>query len=108
MKNIKILFLGLILIFGTINVSQAGCYGTSSVYTCNDNSGNTYNVTKFGNTSTVYGSNSRTGSRWSSTTNKIGNSTYTTGRDKRGNSWSTTTTPYGSFGRDSRGNSWSR
>ena len=106
----QIAFIGAFFLI-SMNVNfqaQAGCFGTNSFYTCNDSSGNSYNVSKFGNSTTVYGSNSRTGSSWSSTTNKIGNNSYTYGRDKNGNSWSTTTTPFGSWGTDSNGNSWSR
>lgn len=108
MNFLKIIGITTFLIFSSVNISLAGCYGTKSNYTCNDSSGNSYNVQKFGNTTNVYGNNGRTGSSWSSTTNRMGNNSYTTGRAANGNSWSTTTTPYGSFGTDSNGNSWSK
>ena len=91
-----------------IQTATAACYGSSSYYTCNDSSGNSYSVQKYGNSTFMQGRNSRTGSSWSQNTQRYGGNSYTTGRSSNGNSWSSTTTPYGSYGRDSRGNSWSR
>lgn len=86
--------------------ASAACIGSGAFYTCTDNSGNNYSVNKFGNTTNVYGSNSRTGSSWNQTTTTYGSNSYTNGRASNGNSWNQTTTPYGSYGTDSRGNSF--
>lgn len=90
----------------------AGCYGSSNVYSCNDDSGNTYNVTKTGNSTYLNGYNPSTGSQWSQNSNQIGNSTYTNGTDKDGNSWNQTTTKYGNStiysGTDSDGKYYSK
>lgn len=47
--------------------AQAVCYGSSNMYTCSDSSGNSYNVNRFGTTTTVNGYNAQTGSSWSQT-----------------------------------------
>lgn len=94
------------------NNGNSNCYGSDSYYTCDDlRSGNTYQITKYGNTTEVQGSNLSTRSSWSQTTNTYGNTSYTTGYDKAGNSWDQTTTHYGDdsysySGTDSDGNSF--
>lgn len=88
--------------------AYANCVGSDSFYTCYDTgSGNSYTVNRFGNTTMMTGNNTRTGSMWSETTNRFGNNAYTSGQASNGNSWSRTTTPYGTFGTDSRGNAFS-
>ena len=96
----------LLLVLGmvsTIGVANAACYGSSNYYSCYDsNSGNSYSISKYGNTTNVYGSNARTGSNWSSSSRTYGNNTYTYG-NSNGRSWNKTDTPYGSYGTDSNG-----
>lgn len=91
--------------------SHAECIGTGNLKTCYDDSGNTYTVQKFGNSTYVDGQNSRTGESWSQHSQKLGNSTYTTGQDADGNSWNSTATKVGSStminGTDSDGNYFS-
>lgn len=90
------------------SVAQANCVGTEAFKTCNDNSGNSYSVSKFGNTTNVQGYNANTGSSWSQQTYKQGNGYANTyGSDSKGNTWNQQHTPYGSFGTDSDGNSFS-
>jgi len=72
----------LLLISGS---ASAGCIGSGSLKNCYDDDGNAYTVQKFGNSTYVNGSNSRTGSRWNQDSQRIGNSTYTNGRDADGN-----------------------
>lgn len=90
--------------------SSADCIGSGSLKTCYDDSGNTYTVQKFGDTTYVNGQNSRTGSTWSQQSQKLGNSTYTTGQDADGNSWNSTATKMGNStiinGTDSDGDSF--
>jgi len=81
----------------TPSLSHASCTTFGITTTCSD--GNSYSI--IGNS--VYGSNSRTGSRWSQT--KIGNSIY--GRASNGNSWSRTQFGNTVFGTDSRGKTYS-
>lgn len=88
--------------------APGNCLGSDSFYTCNDSSGNSYTVSKFGNTTNVQGNNYRTGSSWNQSTQNYGNSSYTTGRDKDGNTWRQNTNQIGDStyynGQDSNGN----
>ncbi|MCO6390549.1 hypothetical protein GTW25_05850 [Aliihoeflea aestuarii] len=92
--------------------SYAACYGTGNYQRCSDNSGNSYSVQRYGNTTNLRGYNSNTGSSWSQNSQHLGNSTFTRGYDADGNSWNSTTQRIGdsSFtrGMDSDGNSFSR
>ncbi|MAE36059.1 MAG: hypothetical protein CMH97_12685 [Oceanospirillaceae bacterium] len=87
---------------------HAGCYGNDSLKTCYDDSGNSYTVSKFGNQTTVQGTNSRTGSAWSSQSTTIGNTTYQTGTAADGGQWNQTIQTFGDTqyrsGTDSDGN----
>lgn len=82
-------------IFAIPAAASAACYGTSQFQSCSDSSGNNYSVSRFGNTTMMNGSNARTGSNWSQTSQSIGNSTFHNGRDSNGDSWSTVCGPYG-------------
>ncbi len=83
------------LILGVViaNLSQANCYhfGSGSFRQTYCDNGNSYSTTHFGNSTITEGSNSRTGSRWDSTTQNVGDTSFTTGRDSDGNYWNTTT-----------------
>jgi|TARA_R100001143_G_scaffold25537_1_gene25789 hypothetical protein len=85
----------------------AGCFGTGSFKSCTDDSGNTYNVQKFGNTTHLDGY-STDGSHWSQNSNTVGNTTYHDGYSADGDSWNGTTTRIGdtlyNSGTDSDGN----
>lgn len=73
------------------NSAYASCVGSSSVQTCYDaQSGNSYTVQRYGNTTSVYGSNAQTGSTWSQQSYDYGHTTQTYGTDSKGNSWSQT------------------
>ncbi|HEH9411143.1 hypothetical protein ACEUDE_05645 [Aeromonas veronii] len=99
----------LVLLSGSVS---ADCIGTDNFKTCYDDSGNTYTVQKFGNSTYVNGQNPSTGSSWNQQSQRIGNSTYTTGQDADGNSWSSTSTRVGNStitnGIDSDGNAFSQ
>lgn len=84
----------------------ASCFGTPNMYTCNDlNTGNTYNVQKFGGSTYMQGSNPNTGSNWSQNSHTFGNTTQIYG-NTNGNSWNQTITPHNVYGTDSKGNSY--
>ncbi|MFI8608486.1 hypothetical protein ACIGFL_09195 [Pseudomonas sp. NPDC077649] len=89
----------------------AGCFGSGSLQTCTDNSGNTYNVQRFGNTTSVQGYNAGTGSNWNQTSTTIGNTTFHNGTSANGNSWNGTSNRIGNTtfhnGTDSKGNPYS-
>lgn len=90
--------------------ASAACYGSSTFKTCTDQSGNTYNVQRIGNTTQVNGYNSATGSNWNQSSQRIGNSTFTTGTDSDGNSWNQNSQKLGDTtiqsGYDSNGRSY--
>jgi hypothetical protein len=92
--------------------AEAACFGSDDFYTCSDSSGNRYTVNRFGDTTMMRGSNSRTGSSWSQNSFDLGDTTITRGRDADGNSWNMRQTDLGGgfrtySGRDSDGNSFS-
>jgi hypothetical protein len=91
----------------------ATCFGSDALQTCNDASGNSYTVSRYGNTTQVNGYNGNTGSQWNQTSQTYGNSTYTNGTAANGASWNETQTNYGNGmrsinGTDSNGNSFSK
>lgn len=84
----------------------AQCMGTANFKTCYDGSGNSYSISRFGNSTIVNGSNTRTGSTWSQQSNRLGNTTITNGTDSNGRSWNSTSTPYATYGTDADGKSF--
>lgn len=44
--------------------AHASCFGSGSIKTCSDSSGNSYTVQQIGNTTYTNGFNSNTGSSW--------------------------------------------
>ncbi len=99
-----------ITVFATVT-ANATCYGTGAFRTCNDASGNSYNIQSYGNTTNMQGSNAQTGSTWTQNSQTYGNTTYIQG-NSNGNSWNQTiqTLPGMTIqsGTDSRGNSFNR
>jgi hypothetical protein len=71
------------------SVSFANCYGSATSYNCNDASGNSYNVQKYGNSTNMQGSNAGTGSTWTQNSQTYGNTTQIQG-NTNGNSWNQT------------------
>jgi ABC-type uncharacterized transport system permease subunit len=69
--------------------SQAACYGSANSYNCNDASGNSYNVQKYGNTTNMQGYNASTGSNWSQNSQTYGNTTQIQGQ-ANGRAWNET------------------
>jgi hypothetical protein len=91
----------------------ANCFGGPAMQTCNDNSGNSYTVNRFGNTTTVQGYNAQTGSSWNETASTNGNTTYINGQAANGANWNENVTNYGNGNRmingtNSNGQSFSR
>lgn len=92
--------------------ANAACYGSGTFQNCYDDSGNSYTVQRYGNTTHLDGYNSRTGSRWSQESNTFGNTTYHNGRAANGQTWNMQEQRIGNnrfiTGTDSDGNSFSR
>lgn len=90
---------------------SAACFGSGTLRTCYDNSGNSYTVNRLGNTTITNGYNSQTGSTWSQNSTTMGNTTFHSGQAANGNSWNATQNNFGkwsnTYGTDSRGNSFS-
>src|SRR3712207_6294730 len=92
--------------------ANATCFGSGSLQTCSDSSGNSYTVQRFGNQTFMNGSNGQTGSTWSQQSTTLGNTTFHNGQTN-GNSWNMTDQRMGGgmrslYGTDSSGNSFSR
>lgn len=89
----------------------AECIGSGALQNCWDDSGNSYSVMRFGNSTFVDGRNARTGSSWSQSSQTLGNTTFHSGRAANGNSWNSSDTRVGDYrfinGQDSRGDSFS-
>jgi len=92
--------------------AQANCVGTNAMQSCFDDKGNSYQVQRFGNTTTVQGSNAQTGNTWNQTSQTFGNTTQHFGTASNGNTWNSTTQTLGNqthtYGTDSRGNTFSK
>lgn len=85
----KILVSVVFILAGTVS-AEASCFGTKSFSTCTDDSGNSYQVQRYGNTTQMQGYNPRTGSNWSQQSYDTGNTTFHYGQDSRGRSWNST------------------
>lgn len=98
-------------LFSLASPSLASCFGSGTMQTCTDDSGNSYTTQRFGNQSITNGYNANTGSNWSQNSITSGNNTFTNGTAANGNPWSATETRMGNSrsisGVDSRGNSFS-
>lgn len=106
--------LGCLIFAGALTggaLAQSTCFGSDSFKTCTDASGNSYTISKFGNSTLLQGNNARTGSSWSQQSYTYGNTTQTYGQSADGDSWNMTqfASPSGTqyFGTDSDGNSFS-
>jgi hypothetical protein len=90
----------------------ATCYGSGSFQTCNDSSGNRYEVKRYGNTTQVQGANTQTGTSWSQSARTVGNTTFHQGTASNGASWSGTSQNIGGAtfhrGLDGQGRSYSK
>lgn len=99
-----------LIVFAFPFAAHSACSGSGNFYTCNDASGNSYNVSKYGNQTQVNGYNYNTGSNWSQHSNTVGNTTYENGTAANGNTWNGTIQKNGNMttysGTDSRGNSY--
>lgn len=109
-SQMKLLLLAVALALPTF--ASASCFGSGSYQTCTDSSGNSYSVQRYGNTTYTQGYSGSTGNSWSQTSSTYGSTTYHNGTAANGNSWSGTSSTYGGTttyqGIDSRGNFYNR
>ncbi len=82
----KKLFLAVATLAATPLAAHAACFGSGNFQTCNDNSGNSYTVNRYGNSTHMNGM-SADGDSWSQDSHRFGNTTVTDGIDADGNSW---------------------
>ena len=104
--------IGVLAILATLTGgANAMCVGSGGFQVCNDTSGNSYTVNRFGNNTYMQGHNAQTGSSWSQNSQTYGNTTYHQGLSN-GQSWNMQQNSFGNVqtfnGRDTRGNSFSR
>lgn len=94
------------------SAAQASCYGSASMRSCADASGNNYTVQRFGGSTYMQGSNPRTGSTWSQQSHSFGGSTNIYGSDSAGRAWNSTITrgagTVHQYGTDASGRAFSR
>jgi hypothetical protein len=91
----RLILMAAILLAVLTGAAQAACFGSDAFSTCTDSSGNSYSVQRFGNTTSVQGSNPD-GSSWSQNSNTMGNTTYTNG-ETNGQQWNMTAQHNGPF-----------
>lgn len=97
-----------------VSGANAACFGTDTMYSCNDiQSGNNNQVNKLGNSTYMTGNNSRTGSTWNQNSTTYGNTTYQNGTSSDGSTWRQTIQNNGTMGTtysgtDSQGNYYSK
>ena len=82
-------FVATMLLLTASSIVGATCYGTANNYTCNDASGNSYNVQKYGGMTNMQGYNASTGSNWTQNSQTFGNTTQIQGQSN-GRSWNET------------------
>src|SRR3954452_25358597 len=70
-----------------VNVASAACYGTDTFQNCDDSSGDSYTINRFGDTTIMSGGNAQTGSSWSQNSTTLGDTTFHNDRASGGNSW---------------------
>ena len=105
-------FAAAIVTIFVVNVASAACYGTDTFQNCDDNSGNSYTINRFGDTTMMTGGNAQTGSSGSQNSTTLGDTTFHNDRASSGNSWNATDQRLEDsrhiFTRDRQGNSSSR
>ena len=70
-----------------VNGANASCYGTDTFQNCDDNSGNSYTINRFGDTTMMTGGNAQTGSSGSQNSTTLGDTTFHNDRASNDNSW---------------------
>ena len=105
----KKLFIAAVLA-ATPFAAEAACIGSGNLRSCFDSYGNSYTVTRLGNSTYMNGTNAY-GDSWSQNSHRFVNSTITSGVDVDGNSWNMQQHSLSGFstysGTDSNSNSFS-
>ena len=107
--------LAILLLIGLFTTGvNASCFGTENMYSCNDpQSGNIYQINKFGNSTYMTGNNPHTGSTWRQNSSTYGSTIYQNGTSSDGSIWNQTIQNNGAIGTtysgtDSKGNYYNK
>src|SRR4051812_32439635 len=90
------------------NAANASCYGADTFQNCDDNSGSSYMINRFGDTTIMTGDNAQTGSSRSQSSTTLGDTTFHNDRASGGNSWNSTDQRLGDFRSGRQGSSSNR
>jgi len=91
-----------------VNAANAACYGTDTFQNCDDNSGNSYTINRFGDTTMMTGGNAQTGSSGSQNSTTLGDNTFHNDRASTSNLWNSTPQRLGDSRHDKQGSSSNR
>ena len=95
-----------------VNTASAACFGANAFQNCNDNSSNSYMISRFGDTIIMDEDNAQTGSSWLQSSITLRNITIPNGHASGVNSWNSTDRHLSEsrliLDRDSQGTSFSR
>ena len=91
-----------------VNAASATCYGTVTFQNCDDNSGNSYTINRFGDTTMMTGGNAQTGSSGSQNSTTLGDNTFHNDRASTSNLWNSTPQRLGDSRHDKQGSSSNR
>ncbi len=112
MRMLKSLLCGALVVMAGSATAQASCFGTGTLRTCTDTSGNTYQTSRIGNSTFTNGFNAQNGTTWNQQSTRVGNTTMINGTAADGRSWNATINNTGSMrmitGTDSRGRGFTR
>ena len=101
-------FAAAIVAIFAVNVANATCYGTDTFQNCDDNSGKSYTINLFDDTTMMTGGNAQTGSSGSQNPTTLGDTTFHNDRASNGNSWNSTPQRLGDSRHDRQGSSSNR
>ena len=80
-------FAAAIVTIFAVNVASAACYGTDTFENCDNSSGNSYTINRFGDTTMMIGGSVQTGNSWSQDLATLGDTTFHNDHTNNGNSW---------------------
>ena len=104
----RVSFAAAIAAICVVNVANAACYGTDTFQNCDDNSGNSYTINRFGDTTMMIGGNAQIGSSGSQNLTTLGDTSFHNDRASSGNSWNSTPQRLGDSRHDRQGSSSDR
>ncbi len=101
-------FAAAIVTIFAVNVASAACYGTDTFENCDNSSGNSYTINRFGDTTMMIGGSVQTGNSWSQDLETLGDTTFHNDHTNNGNSWNSADQRLGDSRHDGQGSSSNR